>query len=87
VFALADWKVVIVGGLLLVGLFFAFALIYTAVGAFTGWVVGLTPLGGAVTHIWNTLTRMEVDCWQIGAFLGFLSGFFRGIIEVEKREN
>jgi ABC-type multidrug transport system permease subunit len=87
VFGLADWKGVIGIGLLLIGLFFAFALLYTAVGAFVGWVVGLTPLGGAVTHIWNTLTRMEADCWQIGAFLGFLSGFFRGIIEVKKTEH
>jgi len=79
-------KSVLFAGLLLVALFFVYALAYTAVGAFTGWVVGLTPLGDAVTKVWNGLTRMEVECWQLGAFLGFLSGFFRGIVEVEKKE-
>jgi hypothetical protein len=72
--------------LILIASFFAYALIYTACGAFIGWVVGLTPLGGAVIHIWNTMTHMDVGCWELGAFLGFVSGFFHGLVEVEKEK-
>ena len=58
---------------------FLLALVSTLAGAFTGWVVSLTPLGGAVIKIWIGLTKVECELWELGSFLGFISGFLEGI--------
>ena len=72
--------------LLLVAIIFLDAVLGTAVGAFTGWVVGLTPLGPAVIKIWFSLTGVECELWELGAFLGFVSGFVKGIVTIKKKE-
>jgi len=69
-----------------VGLIFGSALLGTAIGAFAGWVVGLTPLGGAVMKVWFSLTHVECQLWELGAFLGFICGFLRGVITVKYKE-
>jgi len=69
-----------------IALIFGFALLGTAVGAFVGWVVGLTPLGGAVMKVWFSLTHVECRLWELGAFLGFICGFLKGVITVEHKE-
>ena len=77
---------VILVALLVVGLIFGFALLGTAFGAFVGWVVGLTPLGDAVVKVWFSLTHVECQPWELGAFLGFVCGFLSGIIKVEQKK-
>ena len=73
--------------LLVIGAFFLYALFFTLFGAFIGFVVGLIPfVGDSVKYIWNNLTGMNVECWQIGAFMGFIVGFFNGLVKVEKKE-
>ena len=72
--------------LLFIGLIFGFALLGTAIGAFVGWVVGLTPLGQAVMKVWFSLTYVECQLWELGAFLGFICGFLKGLITVEHKE-
>ena len=67
-----------VGGLFF-AIIFALAVLGAAVGAFVGWAVGLTPLGAAVLKIWLALTHVECELWELGAFLGFITGFFRGV--------
>jgi len=71
---------VIIVGVLVVTAFFVVAIAATAIGAFVGWVVGMTPLGQAVIKIWMNLTEIECELWELGAFLGFVSGFFKSII-------
>lgn len=75
--------------LLFVGLIFVLVLLGTAIGAFVGWVVSLTPLGGFVESGFEAFgVHASGLLVQIGAMLGFISGFIRGLVEVkhEKRE-
>jgi len=71
---------VIIVGVLVVAAFFVVAIASTLIGAFIGWVVSLTPLGSGVMKIWTKLTGIECELWELGAFLGFISGFFKGIL-------
>ena len=71
---------IVIAGLITIVAFFLLALASTLLGAFTGWLVGLTPLGAGVMKIWVGLTGIECDLWELGAFLGFISGFFRSIL-------
>jgi hypothetical protein len=52
----------------------------TLLGAFTGWVVGLffteTILGFLHRAGVNTI---GLELWQVGAALGFMGAFFRGV--------
>ncbi|RLI02479.1 hypothetical protein DRO30_02600 [Candidatus Bathyarchaeota archaeon] len=77
---------VVIAGLVAVIAFFLLALASTLIGAFTGWLVGLTPLGTGVMKIWVGLTGIECDLWELGAFLGFISGFFRSILKFEDKD-
>jgi len=76
-----DSVVIILTGIVAVAAFFLLALASTLLGAFTGWLVGLTPLGTGVMKIWLGITGIECDLWELGAFLGFISGFFRSILK------
>jgi ABC-type multidrug transport system permease subunit len=57
-------------------------MLYTIIGSFIGWIIGLTPFGSSVKYIWSSLTHMNAECWQIGAFFGFMCGFFSRFIRV-----
>jgi len=71
--------------LLLGGLLYS-AFIGTLCGAFIGWLVSLTPLGTAILKVWVSLTHVECELWELGAFLGFISGFIEGVITVKKSD-
>ena len=75
-----DELAVIIVGVLVVAAFFLVAIASTLIGAFIGWVVSLTPLGSGVMKIWTKLTGIDCELWELGAFLGFVSGFFKSII-------
>ena len=58
----------------------------TISGAITGWLVGLTPLGTAVMKVWFSLTHVKCELWELGAFMGFISGFIEGVVTVKERD-
>ena len=62
----------------LVAVIFIFIILGTLFGGIAGWIVGLF----FTDTIMNTLSRIGVDTmgmtmWQLGATLGFISGFFK----------
>ena len=58
---------------------FLAALIGTVVGAFAGWVVGLF-FTNTITTVLAALGVTGVKVWQLGAFLGFVGGFFKATL-------
>ena len=66
-------------------LFFAWAFISSFIGAFTGWCVGLF-FGKTILGILATLGIEGFKMWQIGAFLGFVGGFFRTLTFNDARQ-
>ena len=74
-------KQIIAGGLMAVGFVFFIILLVilgTLLGGMAGWIVGLF----FTDIIMNILNRFGVDTmgmslWQLGATLGFFSGFFK----------
>lgn len=62
-----------------VGAPFVLALLNVFVGAFLGWFVGLF-FGDAILGIFAQIGISGFSMWQIGAFLGFVCGFFRKLI-------
>ena len=62
----------------LVAVVFILVILGTLFGGIAGWIVGLF----FTDTIMNTLNRIGVDTmdmtmWQLGATLGFISGFFK----------
>jgi len=71
-----------------VGALFFFALLGTMVGAFVGWVVSITPLRTLVEQGFKAFGfNAEGLLPHIGATLGFITGFLRGLIEIRHKEN
>ena len=67
----------VIGGLvILVGVLFLAVLLGTLVGALCGWVVGLF-FGDTILGILASIGITGFKMWQIGAFLGFVGGFFK----------
>ena len=56
----------------------------TIVGAIIGWTVGLL-LDGTILGIFAALGISGFKMWQIGAFLGFVGGFFRSPANINKK--
>ena len=56
----------------------------TITGAIIGWSVGLF-LDGTILGIFAALGISGFKMWQIGAFLGFVGGFFRSIQPTPKK--
>ena len=54
----------------------------TVAGAFVGWLVGLF-FDETILGIFACLGITGYKMWQIGAFLGFVGGFFHSTIKVE----
>ena len=55
---------------------FAHAVLYTVIGAFSGWVLGLTPLGGMIIEGFGYFGVKIDSLVNLGAALGFISAFF-----------
>lgn len=71
----------------LVAVVFILIILGTLSGGIAGWIVGLF----FTDTIMNTLNRIGVDTmgmtmWQLGATLGFISGFFKAT-SVRKTKN
>lgn len=49
------------------------------VGALAGLAVGLV-LGETLAEVLLALTGTEIELWKLGAFLGFVGGFFRATV-------
>jgi hypothetical protein len=67
--------------------FFIFILIIldTFLGAVTGYLISLTPLGNMVVIGMKTLFKIDASnrIVEIGATLGFLTGFFQSIVKIK----
>ncbi len=74
---------VIAGILIGLPLLFLIAILYTAIGAFIGWVLSLFFLGDWVIDGMKILFGIDISghLVQVGAVLGFISGFFKGILK------
>lgn len=59
-------------------MFFIMVLISTLVGCITGWVVGIF-FGDTILAFLACLGITGFKMWQIGAALGFIGSFFRGV--------
>jgi hypothetical protein len=75
-----EFLVVAVLGLILV---FAMAVFGALVGAFCGWIVGFTPLGVWILNFLSA-AHIETNMVDLGAFFGFVGGFFKESINVSK---
>ena len=71
-----SWLEVILLQLQTAGVFMTFGIITTFLGAFSGWFVGLF-FEETILGILSSLGVSGFSMWQIGAFLGFVGGFFR----------
>jgi hypothetical protein len=63
-------------GVLIAVAMFVLALLFTVIGAFVGWVVGLTPLGGWVISGFSYFGVHVESLTNLGAMLGFIAGIF-----------
>lgn len=88
---MTDFGDVVIGvGLvtLAVGAVFLFCVLGTIFGAFTGWVISITPLGVLVEDGFKVFGfNAQGYLVQIGAMLGFVTGFLHGLVKVEKKES
>lgn len=57
---------------------FVGALLGTAVGALSGWIVGLFYTN-TIQTVLVALGFQAVQVWQLGTFFGFVGGFLRSI--------
>ena len=71
--------------LVFVGIPLAFVL-NVFIGAVSGWIVGLF-FGNAILGILSQIGVSGFSMWQIGAFLGFISGFFRKMISFNNNKS
>lgn len=60
-------------------------LLSTLMGTFIGWVVGWF-FGKTILGILAAIGISGFKMWQIGAFLGFVSGFFRTSVSFNRRK-
>ena len=49
------------------------------VGALSGWFIGLF-FGNAILNVLDKIGVCDVSMWQLGAFIGFVSSFFKHLI-------
>jgi hypothetical protein len=74
--------------LIVMGYLFLYALLGTLIGAFSGWILSLTPLGPMVEEGLTLLgVQAKGKITVIGAMLGFIAGFFRQIVKVERKND
>lgn len=66
-------------------LIFTTPVIGVALGALAGWVVGLffgTTILGTLSHF--GVNTSDLAMWELGAMLGFVGGFFKAMLIIEK---
>ncbi len=78
-----SWFEVILLQLQMVGLFAVFGILTTFMGAVSGWFIGLF-FEETILGILSSLGISGFSMWQIGAFLGFVGGFFRTTVSTKK---
>lgn len=61
--------------------FLGITLLMPVLGAVVGWSVGLL-FGETILGIFAAMGITGFKMWQIGAFLGFVSGFFKQVAKV-----
>ena len=69
-----------------VGMPFALFVLNVFIGAVSGWIVGLF-FGNTILGILDQIGINGFSMWQIGAFLGFISGFFRKMISFNNNKS
>ena len=72
--------------LMFVGMPLALFVLNVFIGAVSGWIVGLF-FGNTILGILEQIGINGFSMWQIGAFLGFISGFFRKMISFNNKSN
>lgn len=75
---------VVVGStVVFISLVLVVAPISTGMGALTGWTVGML-FGGIIKHVLAAFGVYNVEVWQLGATLGFVSAFMRTQTTIKK---
>ncbi len=70
------------GAVLLIALMLCFGAIAGAMfGALSGWILSWTPFGDWIKHV---LDNPGFTLAELGAFLGFVGGFFRASVSTKK---
>ena len=70
-------------GIVLISLILFFAIVLsTAGGALAGWIVGLF-FADTILGIFASLGVQGFAMWQLGAFLGFVGGFFKSTATIK----
>lgn len=81
-----SWGIVIVG--LFVGFVFLFAIAGAFVGLVTGWIVHISPLRSIVEDGFEAIgINADGQLANIGAVLGFITGFLRSSVKVNKEKD
>lgn len=84
-----EKKVLAWMGIGILGILFVFfmCIISTLAGAFIGWLISLTPMQYWLIDAFKIFGfNIEGRLMEIGALLGFISGFFRGITQDKTKE-
>lgn len=89
---MSDSENVIVVAVLIavfIGLVFLFSIAGALIGAFVGWVISITPVLGVLVEGGFEVFGVQAKgmLTHIGAMLGFVSGFIRGVVEVKKEKD
>ena len=66
---------IISGAALIALILFLVPALTTATGILTGWIVGL--FWPHTCALWLQHFGLNAQMWQVGAFLGFVGGFFK----------
>lgn len=74
----------ILGSFIVVFIIMIAACIGSLFGAFTGWVVNLTPIGTWITKAFESFGVRGLSLVDFGALLGFVASFFRTNINTSK---
>ena len=62
-------------GAIVVALLFVCAILGAAMGAFAGWILGFTPLGGWILNFLAS-AGIHTNMVDLGTTAGFIGGFF-----------
>jgi len=75
-------------GVLVIGVVILSCLAGAFFGAVGGWLISMTPLKGLVEGGFNVFGFNATDkLVHIGAMLGFVCGFLKGVVEVKSNKN
>ena len=71
-----DFIIIITNFIRVICMWFFYAIFGVLIGVISGWFVGLF-FGDTILAIFAAIGIKGFAMWQIGAFLGFVSSFFR----------